>query len=122
MAYYSGFWGASYALSGYRNAQDSTIARAFEQAKTPAAIAKALNGAAPGATAYAARKQIAAQQATGAFDLGGKRTVVDRVLINRATTTTDKTNMDALYDANYALPATAVDKSGWLAGRSYRVF
>jgi hypothetical protein len=121
MPTYSPTFGVSMSSVQSRAPARANIARAFEEDKITAALAKALNGAAPGATATAVRKQIVAPQVNG-LNFGGKRAVADYTLINRATTAGDKTALDNTYDAAFVPATFPADKSGWLPGRYYRSF
>lgn len=80
------------------------------------ALGKTLNGAAAGSTATAAVRKVEAVQSQASLGLGGKRNVVSRTIINRATTATDKNNIDAIYDAKFAPTTYPADRSGMGGG------
>ncbi len=123
MATWAGGWdyqfGQPYALTGSRDDTQRFIAMAFERRgmKALAAIAQALNGVAPGSNATSQYALVDAVQALGDFNLGGKRTITAKVLINRNTTTADRDLLNTLFDGIFAPTSYPADKGGGGGGR-----
>ena len=91
----SDFWGNSYAFIRSKSSLRKVMARLFNQKglRSDRALMNALLGAAPGGTATANLKRVQHSQT----ELGGKRTIETEVLINRATTNADDTDLTSAY-------------------------
>jgi hypothetical protein len=82
------------------------------------AVNNAINGVAPGANATATRQQVEAVQSVGGLGLGGKRNIVAKTLVNRATTAADVTAQNALFFAKFAPTTYPTDKGGGGGGKT----
>lgn len=91
--YYSPLFDNAFPLNTTKSLLDKVVARRMKGAKKRAALMKALNGAAPGATATNSRKRVVASTT----EQGGVRPMETFYEVNRATTAADKTANDALY-------------------------
>ncbi len=107
-----GVHGVPYTLLTTRSVLERRIAMAFERrgGRALGALAIALNGSAPGGTATATLQQVEAIQAVSGMDLGGKRGLTTRTLINRATTAADEAKLDTIYDGSFSVATYPVDK------------
>lgn len=123
MATWAGGWdgqfGTPYALTNSRDDLKRDIAMAFERrgARDLSALAIALNGVAPGANATSTYQAVEAVQAVGDFNLGGKRNIIQKTLINRNTTTADRDLLNTLYDGVFYPATYPTDKGGGGGGR-----
>lgn len=123
MATWAGGWdgqfGSPYSLLNQRTNIQRDIAMAFERrgGRELSALAIALNGAGAGATATATRNEVEAVQDLSNFALGGKRNIVQKTIINRATTAADEALLDTLYDGVFAPTSYPADKGGGGGGK-----
>lgn len=122
MPTWAGGWdaqfGQPYALRNERDVLHRRVGMTYQRdgMQIERAIDKALNGAVVGETATAAVRQVEAVQSVASLGLGGKRNIISKTLINRATTAADQTALNAIYDAKFAPTTYPVDKSGMGGG------
>lgn len=106
----SDFWGNSYAFIRSKSSLRKVVGRLFNQKELRAdrALMNALLGAVAGGTATDTLKRVQHSQT----ELGGKRTIETEILVNRATTAGDDTDLTAAY-LTYASRPTSypVDKA-----------
>ena len=117
MASYSGLFDGVYrtpwSLIGQRTSAHREISKRFQRDEMlqDAALATALNGVAPGATATASVREVTPVQANG-MNQGGVRPIASRAVINRVTTAADVTSLAALYAGKFSVTAPyPVDKA-----------
>lgn len=107
MPTYSPLYDNNFPLNTTRTPLDWALARLVRGNRKRAAIMKALNGVAPGATAQWAPKRVAYSS-----ENGGKRTIETYNLINRATTAADRDLINTQILSNTSRIATPVNKAG----------
>lgn len=123
MATWAGGWDGQfnqpYALTGSRDDTQRFIAQAFERRgmRALSAIAIALNGVVPGSNASSQYALVDAVQAVSGFDMGGKRTISQKSLVNRATTSADQALLNSLFDGIFAPTSYPADKGGGGGGK-----
>lgn len=106
----SDFWGPGYSLQNANSTFRKNLARDFLRRFNlkDRELLRTLTGAAAGSTATKTVKRVA----HSLVELGGKRTVEDLTLVNRATTAADVTDLKANILAYTSQPTTyARDKA-----------
>jgi len=118
MATWAGGWdyqfNQPYALINQKNnlAQWMSRLAAHRGKRAFDAVLIALAGASPGANASYSYPLIDAVQAVNNYELGGKRTISQKSLINRATTAADVSYVGTIFNPSFAPATYPVDKSG----------
>ncbi len=107
MPTYSPLFDNNFPLNTIDLASDRRLAKILRPYKRRAAIMKALNGQAVGATALVTEKRVQANT----VENGGRRVIETVNIINRATTNADKTNVDTIFVPTSRI-ATPVNKAG----------
>jgi hypothetical protein len=111
---FDGVHGQSYTLTNSRSALQREISNVFEKfgGQVDSALAIALCGAAPGATATRTRSRIRRDAASNNFDLGGRAIIETQTMINRTTNAADRTALQLMFNNVYAPTVYPIDRSG----------
>lgn len=109
----SPFWADNYSLQNNRPSVRRRMAKEFRRrtARVTGKLAVALDGSVTGSTATFTLTQVRGQAAGTTNILGGLVPIDTTTLVNRATTSTDVTTLNAIYGAT-AEATYATDASG----------
>lgn len=124
MATWAGGWDGQfnqpYALINQKSnlAQWTSRIAAHRGSRALDALIIALAGAAAGGNASYSYPLIDAVQAVGDYNLGGKRTLSQKSLINRVTTAADVTQIGTLFAPQFAPSSYPTDKGGGGGGKT----